>query len=320
MLESLTNSSNMQGNSTNIQPSRPHLHTHSNGLITLVLCIAESFLILAANTTVFVLILKYKKLRRKNNYCLISLAISDFLTGLVPLPLVLACNYDQSACIPMDLSQRFLSFSTILHLLVATGERYFKIRYPLHYKYYITGTRIGLILVAVWAMSLSLSLIQLTWIYHSDDEKNYDLIFSTSCVVAFAFLPFVITVFANIHILWIIRKENEIRNSMVQHEQGAHCKKGSKRRSNERKALLVYLAMTVSFMVGFLPYFILTNMEDLQQDVAFGVSLSFLILRFTAPLIDPLLYTFFKTDFKSAVKDMVGTSPPPSERTVQTRV
>lgn len=309
-------------NLTNEQFPRPELHTYTGGLILLVLVILESFLIVAANSTVFVLIFKYKKLRRKNNYCLISLAISDFLTGLVVLPLVIVCNgYDESTCTPMDLSTRSLSFSTILHLLVATGERYFKIRYPLRYKYYITGARIALILVAVWVISLSLSLVQLTWIYHPELDTYYDLVFSTSCVVVFAFLPFVITVLANIHVLWIIRKENEIRHNMVQHEHDARCsKKSTRRKSNERKALMVYLAMTVSFMVGFLPYFILTNMDDMQQHVGFGVSLSFLILRYTAPLVDPLLYTFFKTDFKSAVRDMVTTAPQTSERTVQTRV
>ncbi|XP_031565335.1 octopamine receptor beta-1R-like [Actinia tenebrosa] len=319
MLDNFTNSSKLQ-RGTDVQYSRQQLHTYRDGLILLVLCLLESFLILLANTTVFVLIIKHKKLRRKNNYCLISLAISDFLTGLVALPLVIACQYDMNACTPMDLSQRFLSFSTILHLLVATSERYFKIRYPLRYKYYVTGARIGLILVAVWAMSLAFSLIQLTWINHTEEERYYDFIFSTSCVVAFAFLPFVITVAANVHVLWIIHKEKEIRYRMVQHERSPQCRKGSKRRSNERKAVLVYLAMTVSFMVGFLPYFILTFMADMQEDVGFGVSLFFLILRFTAPLVDPLLYTFFKTDFKSAFIDMVGKPLPSTERTVQTRV
>ncbi|XP_032222599.1 trace amine-associated receptor 7d [Nematostella vectensis] len=282
------------------------LHQTSEGRIALGVLGLEILLIISTNTLVFLLVARYKELRRKSNYCLISLAMSDVLAGLVSLPLVIACSTTShvSICTTMDLCQRFLSISTIFHLVVATGERYVKIRNPLKYKYVATSSRILGVLVLVWLFSLFVSLIQLAWI-DLPDSRSYDLTFTIVCLTLLAFLPFAAIVGGYGHMIYIIKQESIARSLMM--SQGGKPRKGMRRRENERKVLLVYLGMALSFALGWFPYFIITLLQDLGRvkQLTFWTSIFLLSLKFTTALVNPLLYTFFKADFQKAVRGFV---------------
>ncbi|KAK3745579.1 hypothetical protein QZH41_005072 [Actinostola sp. cb2023] len=272
------------------------------------LLVLESVIIILTNSLVFVLVAKYKKLRRKTNYCLISLATSDLLAGVLIVPLMVACNSlsppdDADVCAAMDISQRFLSISTILHVCLATGERYFKIRFPLRYKYCITGKRIVVALLSVWGVSLATSLVELAFM--GDKEQEY--IYCITCMTILACVPFLIIVAVNIHTKWIINRGNKARQMLVRNAAN------DKRKEKQRRAVLVYLAMAVSFMVGWLPYFTLPVI-NLRIDLPVWLGATFILLKFCTSFVNPLLYTFFKTDFNNALKDMTSREHTPSYR------
>lgn len=131
--------------------NRWKLHQTQSGQAVIVFLSLQGVLIICANSLVFLLFATTKHLRTKTNYCLVSLAASDFLAGLVSLPLVLLCSivFSNPICTSMDLCHRFQSFSTILHLLVATSERYFKIKRPFKYNILVTKRRVVALLMAV---------------------------------------------------------------------------------------------------------------------------------------------------------------------------
>jgi hypothetical protein len=69
----------------------------------------------------------------------------------------------------------------------------------------------------------------------------------------------------------------------------------------EGRAMVVFGLMLVTFVLGWFPYFILTFLEDLG--ISHNASSVFwLFLRFSTSLINPLLYTFLKMDFKKALR------------------
>ena len=90
-----------------------------------VLPIVLAALIVFANGWVLVLMFRKKYLRTLSNMLLCSLALSDLLTGLVYVPLFIACNIVRKSaiCIIEDQMSRFISASIVCHLLSANTDR-----------------------------------------------------------------------------------------------------------------------------------------------------------------------------------------------------
>lgn len=90
----------------------------------------------------------------------------------------------------------------------------------------------------------------------------------------------------------------QVRNSFTQRR---------KQRKNEKRSLLVYLTMLVSFMFGWFPYFFLTLLMDIDysfvKDIPYWINVTFLFMRISSSLIDPLLFTFFEADFQKALRN-----------------
>ena len=311
-MESFTAAGNLTKNDENVSygmGQEGFLHETKAGKAIIVFLVLQGVLIICANSLVFQLFATTRYLRTKTNYCLVSLAASDFMSGCVSLPLVLVCSTTISyyVCISMDLFHRFQSISTILHLLVATCERYFKIKRPFKYNILVTKQRVVILLAGVWIFSLSASLIQLTWIIQNLEEEMVDRLdvgYAAFGLVVLAFVPFFVIACIDGHIFYFIHKEKKMRQALT---QGTVLKKQErlKRKQNDSKALIIYAVMTVTFVLGWFPYFIMSLLQDLDYSVHFTVQIILLFLKLSTALINPLLYTFFKTDFRKALQAML---------------
>ena len=82
-------------------------------------------LILIVNGLVLSLMAKKKYLRSITNLLLCSLAVADLLSGLVAIPLFIACNIiRQSAiCLTEEQLARFISASIVSHLVSVVIDR-----------------------------------------------------------------------------------------------------------------------------------------------------------------------------------------------------
>lgn len=311
-MESFTAAGNLTKNDENVSYGMGQdgfLHETKAGKAIIVFLALQGVLIICANSLVFQLFATTRYLRTKTNYCLASLAVSDFMSGCVSLPLVLVCSttFSDHVCTSMDLFHRFQSISTILHLLVATCERYFKIKRPFKYNILVTKQRVVILLAGVWIFSLSASLIQLTWIIQNLEKEMVDRLdvgYAAFGLVVLAFVPFFVIACIDGHIFYFIHKEKKMRRALT---QGTVLKKQErlKRKQNDSKALIIYAVMTVTFVLGWFPYFIMSLLQDLDYFVHSTVQIILLFLKLSTALINPLLYTFFKTDFRKALQAML---------------
>lgn len=267
--------------------------------------------IIGINALVIYLVLTREYLKTVTNFCLASLAVSDMLSGLYAVPLIITCNSRASTiniCIAMDLGLRFLSISTVLHLLLITMERYFTIVFSVMRTTSVISKRTCLaVLVLVWALSLFASLIQLSFIQLSFiNEKTKepsvdDIIYDFICLALFVVFPLVTMAVAYIHIFYTLRKHCKRIKRDVSHLSSECMEHNAKK---ERKALIIYGAMICVFIVGWFNYFFRSLQEDLGN--GYGIPLwadGILIpLRFSTGFFNPLLYTFLKQDFRRARK------------------
>lgn len=277
-----------------------------------------SSLIIVANSLVIVLVYKSKQLRTITNVYLAYLAFSDLLSGLIAIPLIFACNLlpiadSVVACTAMDLASRFIAISTILHLVIVTFERYTMIIHPMNYHRIFSKQTMTASLIFVWIFSLSVSLIQLTWISLDStqtrtDERRTDSIYSYSCFVFLVALPLILLAGAYVRIFLVLRSQLKKIRRQVSHitkTRRVRQKRGQKR------AVTIFGSMILAFILGWFSYFLsgILYDENIEIRVPPAVNTVLLFMRFGTSLINPLLYTLFKEDFRNVLKSYIWKNP-----------
>lgn len=268
-----------------------------------------ALLIVFINTFVVVLIFRKKYLRTNTNLLLWSLAMSDLLTGVVSVPLFITCNIiRQSAiCIMEEQMSRFISASTVCHLMSVTMDRYLAIMHPLRYSSIVTRSNCILVILSIWLISPIVALVQLSWLipYHQHVEAEpsvvtlqaesiYDAVFlSLFFLFPMVFMSFT---YAKI-ILEIVRQSRNIH----QNHHPTFSNATRSRIRHERKAFAIFAAMLLTYMICWLPYFSIRRFEY----SGLPIPLIYVIfwLRYLASLLNPCFYIFGKQDFRKAVCD-----------------
>ena len=291
-------------NSTTAAPS----NDDKTLLITVMCFLAiQGCFVVIINALVIYLIAKKHSLRTTTNLCLGSLAISDMMTGLFVIPMIIWCNansYMFGVCLAMDLGNRFLAISTILHLLVITAERYYTIVFSraAMSQCSITIPEALVALPCLWAFALVASLVQLFWVFDSDEERKlrvtivYDLIVLSMLV----FLPLIIMTVAYGHIFFVLRRQIEKIKRGIRHLSEQTLERHNWK---ERKALLIYGAMIIVFVIGWFNYFFLTLQDDLKLKglpTPLWANIILLFLKNSTGILNPILYTYLKQDFRKA--------------------
>ena len=273
--------------------------------------IAIAILIIAVNCWVVALVVMRRNLRTVTNYILTSLAISDLCTGAISIPLFLSCNIVQETgiCVAEMIAMRFTSFSTVLHILTMTIDRYICIIFALRYMSWVTKRRGFQVLTLIWLFSLFLALVQLSWIDfsqdveddHSEKSQKMIIIYDIFCSIAFTGIPVVFMAFTYGQILYEVHRQ---RKNIQQHNTPG-WQETRRSTKQEWKVATVFLIMLLVYIVCWVPFYILRLEYVLGSDF-FELNLSELAillihwLRFCSSLINPCLYILGKPDFRKA--------------------
>lgn len=311
-------------NTTTLANNSGQMHlpmmTSSSTMFIVLKCFLaiQGCVIVLINALVIFLIARKRTLQTITNLCLGSLAFSDMMTGLFVIPMIISCNtgtsYVFGVCLAMDLGNRFLAISTILHLLLITAERYYIIVFSrvASSHYAITTVQALAVLPALWAFALVASLVQLFWVFDHNEEKKHQItiIYDLIVLSVLVFLPLIIMAIAYGHIFCVLRHQiAKIKKGV------SHLSEHTRERHNwkERKALLIYGAMILVFVTGWFNYFLLTLQDDLQLksfDTPLWAYIVLLFLKNSTGILNPILYTFLKQDFRNARKTLTLCGKP----------
>lgn len=188
-----------------------------------------SLIIVIGNGTLLVFIIKSKFKLMKPNLFILSLTISDLLTGLIGTPFghyVSHFDTSQLFCdIYLGIAQLFARASSITIMIISI-DRYMKLSHPIKYKtcWSSTKRRIGIIIMT-WTISASFSVIK--FLDSITNSGNYTKgCFYRSAYSSFEQVELVITIFgANIvalviylKILVLVRIPSQQRFNLTEHK------------------------------------------------------------------------------------------------------
>ncbi|XP_032222760.1 histamine H2 receptor [Nematostella vectensis] len=267
-----------------------------------------SLLIIATNSSVIYFVASRRYLKTSTNIALASLAASDLLTGLLAIPLIVTCNIHHKVCLAMDITSRFIAYSTVLHLLVVTLERYIMIVHAMKYKLWITKKRTSIVLTSVWVFSAATSFIQLSWVDlknpndPTDSTLKKDLVYDLICFAGIVLMSLVLIAFALSSVFLVLRRQaRNIKklNSSVERS----CRTRAKR--IQCKAAITFAGMLLAFIICWFTYFLEGIRNDLQLEALkkpFWADVVLVFMRFATAIVNPLLYALIKKDFKRVIR------------------
>ena len=303
---------------TNVSAGDDSSSSTKTEMILLLLALL-AILIIVINCFVIFLVWKKEILRTPANLCLASLACSDLLTGVCAIPLVIVCTLTQSVwCFTMDLVNRLLSISAILHLLVIAVERYVVIVLHVRPHDFLSCQKYVVTVSAIWLISSCASLIQLSFldwqgkVPHLHGVSQTEIIFDLVCIFGFVCVPLFIILTAYSRVFCVLRRHT--KDIAKQASLFASNSRQQKLKTKPKRATLIYASMIIFYIIGWFPYFLMSLSSDLGggtmvTEIPEWAYTTFLFTRFFSPLANPILYTFFKQDFKTVILTMRGRRP-----------
>ena len=299
----------------NTNETERHGFSPVNPLSTNIQAIAElvpvALLIILANGLVLVLFSKRTQLRTPANYVLFSLAACDFITGIVNIPLfiivaftpvITSYKYQYYMTILVSVLNNFTAILACYHILAATTEKYLSIIWPVTHRS-MTRKTVFKVLQVAWLLSFIMAFIPFSWVNMEDAETQGKLTLGhvIFCLVAVFFLPYAFMIYAFVVIFKSIAKRGKAKRNT-----SSRTLQLSRQATLEKRCLILFASMATVFLVCWLPWFILMllfKVKDNVKELEIPAHV-FVLVRYATSIINPVLYTFFRRDFKTALKSL----------------
>ena len=275
--------------------------TDQNIFVMVFLSIFSLFIV-TSNSCVCLLVISKRALRTTTNWLMVSLAVSDILIGGVLLPVYLIEPFS----IVTGYLVSVILLSGVANLCAVTYDRYVAVIKPLEYPYRAPKIRRRAPLLS-WLLSLIYSLLPLFW--------NTDVNLTVHKVYMICLQVFGIIVPYTLMTLAYVRMFMEVRRGLTRNEHlksfRVHNHEG-RRLSSDAKVAKVFAIFVLAFLLCWLPIIYITTAKIVNRDevIPEALSVSSLFTVATCSLLNPLVYTFLKPDFKKAICNFFRTRSP----------
>ena len=186
-------------------------------------------LIVTANGLVIFLIHKKKSLRTLTNMFLASLALSDLMSALLGIPLLVICLVRDviKVCVSSSIIIRFTAISSVYHVLLIACDRYIFIVHSINYHFLVTKRRAMGAILAIWLLSFLASAVQLSWqnlqeealTEFDETAEEMDIKYSLACIALFFAIPLLFICYLYGHIFYISLKRNRLDRQLSKNLQ-----------------------------------------------------------------------------------------------------
>jgi len=256
-----------------------------------------SCLVVVTNAAVCWLVTTRKILRTYTNGFVVSLAVSDILSGGVFMPITVV-RPDSTATGHIAM---LVIVSSTLNLSAVAFDRYLAVVRPLAYKSRIETSFMRIVL-AVWGASIAMSVLPLIW--DSNVALLVHKVYLSCAIILFLILPLVFILFVYTFIFFKLRQHGKLLRNLHATRTRIDEARRSRRESKSVKMFFIILAV---FATCWIPVIVMSfahvaNRMDLIP-IELAVISNFAIML--SSLINPFLYTFMKLDFQREVRALL---------------
>ncbi|XP_035287205.1 trace amine-associated receptor 13c-like [Anguilla anguilla] len=271
-------------------------------------------LTVCGNLLVIISICHFKQLQTPTNFLLLSLAIVDFLVGVIVMPLYFTMwigpgrCFDILYCTTLKIASYCFTCISAYNVALIALDRYLALSNPFHYSMKMTDNITLRIIAILWLYSFIYNMVLLY--FNGDIPDMKANITCGECVgkinkvwaivdfiIAFV-LPCSMIVIINLNIFAIAKKHaNKIR-SVRKCPKNDHSSMASERKAAKSLGILVAV-----FLLCLVPYYV-----SAFVDMFFRKKSDHLAISVTAPLlylnssINPIIYALFYPWFQRSVK------------------
>lgn len=270
--------------------------------------IVQASLIAVFNSAILFLFLKYRNLRNKSNYFIVSLSASHLFIGVFGVPCYVSSRRKPSSLILCTEVFYYFLCSSILNMYLVTYERYLSIMKPLYYH-----RRIGI--------SFVVAAIGMAWILPSV-PITIDTLFRTRIKVhlfslgylvyhwvqtMMFLIVFLVLAAVNTAMFRVAKRQLEAIQAVNVINTRLHRRPSVPTNRREKRTTFFFVYIVTTFLVFWLPkigceVYELVHHKLLDHSDLDVVTLCIALLN---PVFDPLIYLFFKADFKRAIRKML---------------
>nr|XP_057938343.1 trace amine-associated receptor 13c-like [Doryrhamphus excisus] len=297
----------------NISCRKPTSHQPEDVLLTVLLSFICIFTVVL-NLLVIISISHFRQLHTPTNLLLLSLAVSDFLVGLLVWPgeiyLRTSCwTLGDVLCLSYSYVSFIVTFVSVINMVLISADRYVAICDPLHYNNKVTVKRVQLWVCLCWVFSLLLcSIILKDQLAHPEKCSscygecviNVDFEGGIVDLIVVFILPLtiIITLYMRVFVVAVSQARamrSHVTSIKLQHSVAGRAKK------SELKAARTLGVLVLVFLMCFCPFYIVS----LASSTFTSSAKYFQYLFDFNSCVNPLLYALFYPWFRKAVRHVV---------------
>ena len=267
----------------------------TEGIYLTIILGALSVLIVLSNAVIVTLVCFNKTLRTYTNWLILSLAVSDLLTGSLLFSMTL---FKPSYVVEGYFTAILLS--GVINISAVTCDRFIAIVKPLEYSYLVPKFfKRGIAII--WLVSAIYASVPLIW--GADHSKTAHRVYLACLELLGVVVPYIFITAAYIRIFRQVRRSLALRKNLKSVSRQINERR---RISADAKVAKIYCIVSLAFLFSWLPILYMTTAFIVKRiqvvpDILSSVSL---FTMAAGSLANPLLYAFLKPDFKMALRNL----------------
>ena len=270
-------------------------HNFTPETVTIINCVLNAPLMLISilgNALVLAAIIRTPSIRSTHTIMLCSLAVSDFLVGLIAQPFYVAQQLTDDRGLVYHVWRQLgssLCVVTLLTITAITVDRFLALHYHMRYATLVTQSRVKYVLIVIWLISFLVSVFDV-W-----NESIYQ--FTVGSIIAISLL---ISTFSYIRIYRIVRRHQLHIDAQQQAVQSFNAGNNLNVARLKRSAINTFV-FYIALIICYFPMYVLLTLHGLsfilwQRESEFATT-----LVLSNSCINPFLYCWRLRELRTAV-------------------
>ncbi|XP_044068080.1 trace amine-associated receptor 13c-like isoform X1 [Siniperca chuatsi] len=293
---------------------KKHIRPHSEAMLIYILLSSISLLTVALNLLVIISISHFRQLHTPTNLLLLSLAVSDFLVGLLVMPFQILQTepcwlLGDLVCVLYYFVPFITICASVVNMVLISVDRYVAICDPLHYPTKITQKRVQICIFLCWGYSIFYNIVLLydnlkqPGMYRSCyGECVITIIGAVDLVLSFVIpITAIITLYVRVFVVAVSQAR-----AMRSHNAAVALKRSATvtAKKSEMKAARTLGVVVVVFLMCYCPFYCV-SLTGYNLVTGSSSEVFMLFLIFCNSCLNPVIYAFFYPWFRKSVRLIV---------------